>query len=167
MSKLTKHIENFPDTTPDQHLQPATEAYSLVCLELKISNQVHADYYSVVSRYTNQRQGVPGLKSAINIPRWHKATGTAYHSRPQPVQPSPIPTKNRFTVLDYLTPKQTLGLQNNQINQPEQAEKSNKNSQKPAKQPQKPASKIMLLISKPRNVVLPLHCYQTHPHKES
>ena len=141
LSKLTRYIENYPDTTPDQHLQAATEAYSFACTELRISNQVHADYYSVVSRYTNQRQGVPGLKLAINTPRWHKATGTAYHSRPQPVQPSPIPTRNRFTVLDYLTPKQTSGLQNNKSTLPEQTTKTSQNSQKPVNQPQNPASK--------------------------
>ena len=139
--KLTKHIENFPEASPDQHLQAATEAFSFACLELKISNQVYADYYSIVSRYTNQRQDIRSFKPAINTPRWQKATGTAYHSRPQPVKPSPIPTKNRFTVLDYLTPEQSLGLNNGKITQPKQAGKPTKNSQKPAKQPQETASK--------------------------
>ena len=115
--------------------------YSQACFELRISNQVYADYYSIVSRYTNQRQGVRSLKSAINTPRWHKATGTAYHSRPQPVKPSPIPTKNRFTVLDYMTPDQTLGLTSNKTMEPKQTAKPSQNSQKSAKQSQVPAPK--------------------------
>ena len=141
MFKVSKDIESFPEATPDQHLQAATEAYSQTCFELRISNQVYADYYSIVSRYTNQRQGVRSLKSAINTPRWHKATGTAYHSRPQPVKPSPIPTKNRFTVLDYMTPDQTLGLTSNKTMEPKQTAKPNQNSQKSAKQSQVPAPK--------------------------
>ena len=105
MSKLTKHIENFPDTIPDQHLQAATEAYSSACTELRISNQVHADYYSVVSRYTNQRQGVPGLKLAKT--QVNKSTQPEQATKPSQNSQKPVNHPQKPASKNHVTNFQT------------------------------------------------------------
>ena len=109
LAKLTKVIEKFPDSTPEQHLLAATEAFSFAVMELKISNQIYSDYYSIVSRYTKQRQNIPSFNAPATASKqkWKTAVGSAHRRRTPPTQSAPLPTSNRITHLAS-TPIQPL-----------------------------------------------------------